>query len=142
MREYDYVFTFTKDGETITNGSVARRTTASCEASGSTAETNNLNGSTVYFLYDMDTGEIIEVYAVEIRDVEYRVTECVKADDRSLTFTITLSSETGPMDGKTCKVTFTETTAPAEGEEDSTKVTVGGKTYSVMLEEVTENAGA
>ncbi len=142
MREYDYVFTFTKDGETITNGSVARRTTASCEASGSTAETNNLNGSTVYFLYDMDTGEIIEVYAVEIRDVEYRVTECVKADDGSLTFTITLSSETGPMDGKTCKVTFTETTAPAEGEEDSTKVTVGGKTYSVMLEEVTENAGA
>lgn len=117
--EYEYVFSFTEEAGEIVSGSLSARTTASC-----------LNGEydTVYFVYDMDTGEIIEVYALVINEVEIRAESCVKEEDGSFTVVITdpITEEKAAY-----TVVFTETETPAE---DGTTVTVGGKTYTVSLE--------
>ncbi len=126
MQEYDYIFTFTPgaDGSiTEGTGSLARRTVGAVTASGSEAA-GNMNGSEVRFVYDMDTGEILSVSALNVQGELLAADTCEKVEtsDGTIAFVIT-------VDGNSYTVTF-RTAEPAEG---GTTVTIAGKTYAVEV---------
>lgn len=133
LHQYIYVFTFTEENETVTPVSLSRRTTASGIASGSTAETNNLNGSTVYFIYDMTSGEIVEIYAFAYNGIQYSVSECTK-DGNTFTIVVTSDNTNASQNGATLTITFNEV-VDSENLPENT-VTIGDTIYTITAERV------
>ena len=79
-KEYYYYFNYTLDGElNISGGTVTKLATQ-----GYKTEDGN---TTAFVLYDVESGEISEVYGIIVGETEVRATACEKNADGSFTMT-------------------------------------------------------